>query len=127
MSNTTEVLDEKMCEHPPPNPDEVKQFPMDLSTMGTEKIQVVGQPRNGPTPRHILKDASMTVDQELRSLEYLNTRQAVTEISQLYDIDAVELWYYHTKGEEEAERLFNVSSNPAQEEVLHSEDGPVEF
>ena len=127
MPNTTEALGENMCAPPPTNQDTVKNVNFDLSTMSTGKVQVPGWPNDGPTPRHILKDASLVVDQELRSLEHLNTRQAVSEIAQLFDINAVELWYYHMRGEEEAERLFNVSSCPSPEDPPHNEDGPVEW
>ncbi|CAB9527489.1 hypothetical protein SEMRO_2006_G310560.1 [Seminavis robusta] len=83
-------------------------MPFGCEEMQPSEVRVVGSNGAVRTSSEVLEDASMTVTKELESLEYLNTRQAVSEIAQLYDIPTAELWIYHMKGEEELERFFNI-------------------
>lgn len=81
-----------------------------VSTM-TKPNQVVGNDDKGDEVDSLIvkfREARITIDNELKALEYLNVRQAVNEISGLYDLPQNQLWVYYTKGEEEAGRRFKL-------------------
>ncbi|CAB9511449.1 unknown protein [Seminavis robusta] len=63
----------------------------------------------------VLREAVKLIQDETEALEALNCRQAVNEIAKMFNLGSAELWYYYSYGEEEAERLFNISSCPAPE------------
>ena len=53
----------------------------------------------------VLISAARAVDDELKSLNEINKRKAVMEISELYEISSTLLYFYMEYGEVEGERL----------------------
>jgi acyl-CoA reductase-like NAD-dependent aldehyde dehydrogenase len=58
--------------------------------------------------KEILRAASKAVDQELDALDSLNRIKVLKTISEAFDVDQQELWFYIEYGEEECERVFNM-------------------
>ena len=99
-----------------------KVFPPDLQGPRNQSLVSLRDNDKDPvTIADILRDASYSLSVELEALQTLNTRQAVKEVAELYNLRPIELWYYFIYGEPEAEALFQVS-RPAS---LPKADDPV--
>jgi hypothetical protein len=77
--------------------------------MGDTVLNKEGEVTDTSLRKEIFAAAAKHVEQELEALDTLNSRKAISEVADLFEISPAALWYYMEHGEEAAEALFNKS------------------